>query len=224
MASPPGPGKAARDSSEPNTERTPLLSADNVAKSVNTIADDNQDAGVLPLGPHEEDEDKPMPYRQVILLCFVTLVDPVSYFIIFPIIGAMLVEVAGLPVKNIGLWAGLIETMFSAVQVLVMIAYGKVSDRIGRKPVLVFSMVGIAISQALFGLSQNLWQMMVLRCVNGFFAGSSVCVRAMLSEITTKKTQARAFSWYAFSKNIGIFIGPLIGSVESCVAERGHPC
>jgi MFS family permease len=60
-------------------------------------------------------------------------------------------------------------------------------------------------------MSQSLWQMIVARCVAGIFAGTVVTVRAMLSENSTKHTQARAFSYLAFSRNMGLFIGPLLG-------------
>jgi hypothetical protein len=85
------------------------------------------------------------------------------------------------------------------------------SDRFGRKPVLVISLLGMTVASTLFGMSQKLWQMVLFRCVAGVFGGTVVTVRAMLSENSTKHTQARAFSFFAFASNMGIFIGPLIG-------------
>ena len=69
----------------------------------------------------------------------------------------------------------------------------------------------MAFATTLFGLSQSLWQLMLFRCLNGVFAGTVVTVRAMLSELSTKRTQARAFSYFAFAGNLGLFLGPLIG-------------
>lgn len=76
---------------------------------------------------------------------------------------------------------------------------------------LVISLFGMAIATALFGLSQSLWQMMLFRCLGGVFAGTVVTVRAMLSENSTKHTQARVFSFFSFFNNMGLFMGPLIG-------------
>jgi MFS family permease len=53
--------------------------------------------------------------------------------------------------------------------------------------------------------------MIVARCCAGVFAGCLVTVRAMLSENSTKHTQARAFSYFAFAGNLGLFIGPILG-------------
>jgi MFS family permease len=75
----------------------------------------------------------------------------------------------------------------------------------------VLSLIGVSVATTLFGMSQTLWQMIVARCFAGVFAGTVVTVRAMLSENSTKYTQARAFSYFAFARNLGLFLGPLLG-------------
>lgn len=55
-----------------------------------------------------------------------------------------------------------------------MISWGKASDRIGRKPVLVFSLFGISIATTLFGFSKTVWQMVFFRCLAGVFSGTVV--------------------------------------------------
>lgn len=112
---------------------------------------------------------------------------------------------------DVGFYGGLIESLFSLTQMLVMLPWGRLADRWGRKPVLVSSLVGVVVATSLFGLAQTIWQMIVLRCLAGVFAGTIVTIRAMIAEHSTPRTQARAFSWFAFSGNIGLFIGPLIG-------------
>ena len=64
--------------------------------------------------------------------------------------------------------------MFSLTQMLLMIQWGRAADRIGRKPVLVFSMTGVALATAVFGLSKTIWQMIFFRCCAGVFAGTIV--------------------------------------------------
>jgi len=201
-------------------EATPLLTAPDTAggKAVHGNGSLNGDA---PKSTGSEDtsndsspatdDEKPLPYMQILVLCYASLVEPVAYFSIFPYINEMVERTGDQDVENVGFWVGMIESLFSLVQMLLMIFYGRLSDRLGRKPVLVFSLAGVAGASALFGLSATLWQMVCLRCLAGVFAGSSVTIRAMLSENCTKSTQARAFSWYMFARNLGIFIGPAIG-------------
>ena len=177
-------------------------------------------------------DDKPFPYNQILVLCYASIVEPVAFFIIFPYINEMVERIGQQRPENVGFWTGTIESLFSLVQMLLIIFYGRVADRLGRKPVLVFSLAGIAVASALFGMSATLWQMVVFRCMAGLFAGSSVTIRAMLSENCTKATQAKAFGWFMFARyyaplrfwrfvtqifanqryrNLGIFIGPAIG-------------
>ena len=59
-------------------------------------------------------------------------------------------------------------------QMFTMMPWGWVSDRYGRKPVLVVSLVGLAFTASSFGFSQNVWQMISLRCAAGLFSGSVV--------------------------------------------------
>lgn len=142
------------------------------------------------------EEEKPMPYTQIFLLCYASLAEPVAYFAIFPFMPEMIFRTGSLEQSDIGFWAGMIESLFSLVQMVLMIFYGRAADRFGRKPVLVFSLAGVSVFTALFGMSRTLWQMILTRCMAGFFAGSVVTVRTMISENCTKDSQARAFSWY----------------------------
>jgi MFS family permease len=172
-------------------ETTPLL-----------VAVENPDTPPVD-GPHEEhrpeseDTEKPLPMGQILLLCYARLVDPIAFFSIFPFINKMIHEQAGVPETDVGFYAGLIvctpqyslggladmtnlsdwqESLFSMTQMLVMIGYGRVADRIGRKPVLVFSLCGVSVASAMFGLSKGVWQMILFRCLAGAFAGSVVYV------------------------------------------------
>lgn len=204
-------------------EYTPLIHApDTAGGKATTLGTDPKEAQHTPTSspttsdsvPDAEQHDR-LPKLQVTILCLASLVEPVAYFSIFPYINEMIERTGNQEVENVGFWAGIIESLFSLVQMLLMIFYGRLANRLGRKPVLVFSLAGVAGATCLFGLSASLWQMIALRCLAGCFAGSSVTIRAMLSENCNKTTQARAFSWYMFARNLGIFFGPLIGAKTS---------
>lgn len=123
----------------------------------------------------------------------------------------MVAKNGNLDPADTGFYSGLIESLFSLTQMCVMIFWGRLSDRYGRKPVLVISLWGCAFAVALFGFAKTIWQMILFRCFAGVFAGTVVTIRTMISEHSTAKTQARAFSWFAFAGNLGILFGPLIG-------------
>ncbi|KAH8601068.1 MFS transporter [Bisporella sp. PMI_857] len=172
-------------------------------------------------GPtNAEDEDVPLPKAQIALLCYTRIVEPIAFFSIFPFLNEMVQVTGGLEEADVGFYAGLIESLFSLTQMLLMIPWGRAADYYGRKPILVFSLSGVAVATALFGFSTELWHMILFRCLGGIFAGTIVTVRTMISENSTPKTQARAFSWFAFSSNLGIFLGPFIGGILSNPAKE----
>lgn len=204
--------KDGYSANEHASETTPLLASSLVAPEQDPVVAethiaaplDGNDAAPTP-------EEKPLPRAQIMLLCYARLVEPIAFFSIFPYINYMLQRNADLPTADVGFYSGLIESLFSLTQMLVMIFWGKASDRFGRKPVLVISLVGVTISTGIFGLAKNLWQMILFRCMAGVFAGTIVTIRTMISEHSTAKTQARSFSWFAFAGNLGILFGPLVG-------------
>ncbi|UKZ77096.1 hypothetical protein TrVFT333_004814 [Trichoderma virens FT-333] len=154
---------------------------------------------------------KPLPKMQVFLLCFAKAMEPIAFFAIFPFIAEMVRRNGNLPKSDVGFYSGLIESLFSATQMVVLYFWGHLADTIGRKPVLLWTLIGMTVGTFFFTVSTTIWQMIVFRCVAGLFSGSGLVIRTMLSDHTTSETQAVAFSWFAFANNIGIFIGPLIG-------------
>ena len=207
------------------SETIPLLHApENTASSTeqNGTLDPSQANGHTTPKPTDtaeqdgtQEEGKKMPYVQVLILCYASLGEPIAYFAIFPFVNEMIAINGNLDEKDVGFYSGLIESLFSLTQMLLMIIYGRAADRLGRKPVLVFSLTGVGFATALFGMSKTVWQMIATRCLAGVFAGSVVTMRTMLSENTDKGTQAKAFSWYMFARNLGIFLGPIVGASGS---------
>ncbi|PNS18455.1 hypothetical protein CAC42_6272 [Sphaceloma murrayae] len=198
-------------------ETTPLIAAENAgpttqANAEAVLAKEPNVNGVAVAGPSEDDDDdRPLPKTQILILCYARMVEPIAFFSIFPFVNAMIYRTASVPEADVGFYSGLIESLFSLTQMSTMILWGRVSDRYGRRPVIIISTIGIAIGMTLFGFATSVWQMVLFRCMAGVFSGSLVAIRAMFSELSTRKTQARAFSFFAVAGNLGIFAGPFIG-------------
>ncbi|KAI0535154.1 major facilitator superfamily transporter [Xylaria digitata] len=208
------------------TETTPLLIASS-APIVPGGQDAEEAKALLSSSPTShshstaiaEESSKPLPKKQILLLCYARLIEPVAFFSIFPYINQMVQENGNLAEEDMGFYSGLIESLFSLTQMLVMVLWGKAADRVGRKPVLVSSLLGVAITTAFFGFSKSIPQMILFRCLAGVFAGSIVTIRTMISELSTRQTQATAFSWFAVAGNFGILVGPLVGGA---LADPAH--
>jgi hypothetical protein len=191
-------------------ETTSLLNAsDGIDRTDSTSIDSShvskspQASGApSPNATQPADEEKPFPVWQITILCYASIVEPLAFYIIFPYISEMVERVGNQLPENVGFWTGIIESLFSILQMVLIMFYGRIADHWGRKPVLVFSLTGIGAASALFGMSSTLWQMVIFRCLAGFFAGSSATIRAMLSENCTKATQGKAFGWFMFARYV----------------------
>ncbi|KAM3515323.1 hypothetical protein MY11210_001064 [Beauveria gryllotalpidicola] len=195
---------AAREEAQ---ETTPLLAGGPLSAHVVATEESHGSGGPPPLPP----DDKPLPARQIFLLCYARIMEPIAFFSIFPYIAAMVQRNGHLAASDVGFYSGLIESLFSLTQTAVLIVWGRLADRVGRKRVLVWSMAGMAVGPALFGLAATLPQMVAFRCLAGVFSGSALIIRTMVFDHCTPRTQARAFSWFAFAGNVGIFLGPVVG-------------
>jgi len=198
------------------SEVTPLLAASSEAPTlqaneeslVNHAASSDPDANTS----SSSDEDQPIPWNQIVLLCYARLIEPIAFFSIFPFVNQMIRDTGNLDERDVGFYSGLIESLFSLTQMLLMISWGRAADRFGRKPVLVFSLVGVSVAVSLFGFAREIWQMILFRCLAGVFAGTIVTIRTMIGEHSTPSTQARAFSFFAFSGNLGECLLLLVGA------------
>ncbi|KAJ5390822.1 Efflux pump azaK [Penicillium cataractarum] len=205
-AAPVGP-KSGDELGDGIDETTALLGPSKVNYGNAAISETQDDASAT----NGTDEEKPLPKAQVLLLCYARMIEPLAFFSIFPYVNQMIQKMGGVEDTDVGFYSGLIESLFSLTQAIVMIFWGRAADRIGRKPVLVYSLFGVALATGLFGFAKSISQMILFRCLAGIFAGTIVTIRTMVAEHSTPKTQARAFSWFAFSGNLGLFLGPLMG-------------
>ncbi|KIW26241.1 uncharacterized protein PV07_09354 [Cladophialophora immunda] len=198
-----------QDNTDAQVDETTALLAPSTDRP--TAPEEDDDENQASNGANGKGEDRPLPKDQIFLLCFARLIEPVAFFCIFPFVNQMIWDTGEVAETDVGFYSGLIESLFSLTQMLLMIPWGKAADHFGRKPVLVSSLGGVAVATAIFGLSKSIWQMVLFRCFAGVFAGTIVTIRTMITENSTHKTQARAFSFFAFTGNLGIFLGPLLG-------------
>ena len=95
---------------------------------------------------------------------------------------------------------------------------GALSDRIGRRPVLIVSLIGSAIGWILFGLGGALWVLLVARIVDGLTAGDMSVAFAYLADITAPEDRARRFGLAGAIGGVGFLVGPAIGGLLASVS------
>lgn len=113
-------------------------------------------------------------------------------------------------------YAGMVESLFAVVQFLTGMLWGSLSDRIGRKPVLLIGLAGTFLSvNNAFGLSTSFRGMILARAINGLMNGNIAVIKSVLGELTDDSNQARAFTFLPLMFAIGSIIGPTLGGTFS---------
>ncbi|KAI3429316.1 hypothetical protein D9Q98_005411 [Chlorella vulgaris] len=124
--------------------------------------------------------------------------------------------------QTVGKRTGLLAAVFCAAQLLTQLPWGLVSDRIGRKPVLVIGNISCVASVLLFGLAGTYWQAMAARAGGGALNAIILVEKAMIGEgLESKDSQAKAFGLLALCWGLGSLAGPLVGGALSAPCTTG---
>ncbi|KAF5358502.1 hypothetical protein D9756_001697 [Leucocoprinus leucothites] len=186
-------------SMDPANETTPLLESQQNASKATT----------------------PLPKAQLAILCSIRLMDPLTFTQIFPYINQFLVSLNLVPDESqIGFYSGLIESSFALFQLLFIYQWARISDMVGRRPVIIIGTTGLSISTILFGLTSNFSQILLARCLAGTFSGIAAVLHSVLGELTDQSNQAIAFPIYGLFWPLGSIVGPLIGGTLANPAEK----
>lgn len=112
--------------------------------------------------------------------------------------------------------------IYSLVSFVMSPFWGRLSDRIGRKPVLMVGTIGFAASFLIFGLGMDyLWIMYLSRILGGFFSGAvAACAVAYVADITTEENRTRGMGLVGMSIGLGFIIGPAFGGFLSLINYR----
>ncbi|CAG7850311.1 SubName: Full=Related to tetracycline resistance protein (Probable transport protein) {ECO:0000313/EMBL:CCA69908.1} [Serendipita indica DSM 11827] len=154
--------------------------------------------------------------RQIWVLLAVQAVLPFSFEIIFPFVNQFLLEIGVVDnPADVGFYSGFVESAFAVTQLLTVFPATWAADHYGRKPVLVLSTLGVAVSMATFGLSTRYWMLIASRLIAGGLGGSGTALRVMVSEVSDKNTEVKHFTWVTMAYRTGQIIGQPIGGILS---------
>ena len=143
----------------------------------------------------------------------VRICEPIAFMSIFPYAYRMIetFHINDDP-NQIAIYAGMLITAFAFAEFSSSVLWGRISDRIGRKPVLICGLVGTALSMILFGFSNNLPLAIVARALGGLLNGNIGVLQTTVAElVTVKEHQPRAYSIMPFVWCLGSIIGPALG-------------
>ena len=142
------------------------------------------------------------------VIFFTVLIDLVGFGIVIPIL-----PVYALRFGAQGIGYGALVFVFSAMQFLATALLGRLSDRIGRRPILLTTMVINALGYALFAFAPSYAVLFVARVISGFASGNISAAQAYMADITSPVERARGMGVIGAAFGIGFVLGPLIGGL-----------
>jgi len=147
--------------------------------------------------------------RSVLLVVFTTiLIDWVGFSVLIPVLPLYAEKLGAGPVQ-----IGLLLTVYAFAQLLFLPAWGWVSDRIGRRPVILFSLLGTSLSFALLSQAESVEVIFAARGLAGFFAASIGTAQAVVTDVTSKEDRASGMGMIGAAFGLGMVLGPAMGGL-----------
>jgi DHA1 family tetracycline resistance protein-like MFS transporter len=149
-----------------------------------------------------------------LLVIFLTIfVNLVGFGIIIPLLPFYAETFGASP-----LVIGILFASFSLSQLIASPLLGDLSDRWGRRPVLILSLIGTAISFAMLAVAQSLLMLFAARIVDGLSGGNITTARAYIADITTEDERPRAYGFLGAAFGLGFIVGPALGGAFSTIS------
>ncbi len=151
--------------------------------------------------------------RSLFVIILIVALNAIGVGLIFPILPDLLRELTGS--AEISTTYGLILAAYAAMQFLLSPILGMLSDRFGRRPVLLVSLLGCTIDYLVMAFAPTLAVLVVGRLIAGATSANMAVASAYIVDITEEKDRAQRFSWMSAAFGVGFIIGPMLGGVMS---------
>ncbi|GME23456.1 putative mfs transporter protein [Neofusicoccum parvum] len=152
------------------------------------------------------------PTSQLFVLALVRVAEPIALTSIFPYAWKLVLHYHATDEKNAAFYSGILISAFALAEALTGMHWGGLSDRIGRKPVLLLGCAGTLLSLLIVGFATNFWIALVGRALGGLLNGNIGVIQTMVGELVHKpEHEPRAYAVMPFVWSVGTIVGPSIG-------------
>lgn len=162
---------------------------------------------------HSKHHETPLPRKQLAILAVIALAEQTALNSISPYLPEMASTFPEVEEGQVGLYVGLIASAFALAQFATNFAWGLLSDRVGRKPIVMLGTFLTAVCFVAFGFCRTLWQAVAVQALMGLVNGNQGVISTCLGEITDRSNQSRAFTYLPVIYGLGGITGPIVGGL-----------
>jgi DHA1 family tetracycline resistance protein-like MFS transporter len=161
------------------------------------------------------------PRRAALAFIFVTVVlDMLALGMIVPVLPHLIEDFLGGDTSRAAQMVGYFGTVWAVMQFFAMPVMGALSDRYGRRPVILLSNLGLGLDYVLMALAPTLWWLLVGRLISGVTAASISTAMAYVADVTPPERRAQSFGLVGVAFGVGFVFGPAIGGLLGSVDPR----
>jgi DHA1 family tetracycline resistance protein-like MFS transporter len=159
--------------------------------------------------------------RRAFLFILITLfLDAMGIALIIPVMPDLIQSVNGGTLGNAAIWGGIFTTSFAVMQFLFGPTIGALSDRFGRRPVLLLSLAVMALNYAVLSTAQTIWLLLIIQFVNGIASATQATATAFIADISKPEEKSQNFGLVGAAFGVGFVLGPVIGGLLGDVSPR----
>lgn len=151
----------------------------------------------------------------LIFILITVMIDSIGIGIIFPVMPDLMRKVTGADLASASLWGGLLATSFAVMQFLCGPIVGNLSDRFGRRPVMLIALAVMAIDYVIMAVAHTIWLLLIGRIVAGAAAATYSTANAYVADISAPDSRAKNFGLIGAAFGLGFIAGPLIGGIAA---------
>jgi MFS family permease len=155
-------------------------------------------------------------FRKLLVLIVTAFVDMVGLLMVIPLMPYY--------ARNLGAGSLMVTVMvvsFTAAQLLSAPLWGRFSDKYGRRPALLVGLGAAGVAYVVFAFANSIWLLLLSRVVQGAGGGTVGVIQAYVADSTEPQSRAKALGWLSAATNLGVALGPPLGSVALLMGTSG---
>ncbi|PEH05616.1 MFS transporter [Lactobacillus sp. UMNPBX4] len=162
-------------------------------------------------------KEKPIWKKNLFVLSIAVFIAGIAFSEIMPFLSLYINTLGNFSHQQLNFWSGIVYSGTFIVSAVVSPWWGKLADKKGRKPMILRAGIGMSVVITCMGLVQNVWQLLLLRMLQGVFAGFISNSNALVATETPKTNSGQALGTIASATTAGTLLGPLVGGALTSI-------